>query len=272
MNKVMRFMQIRHIARMVFFLALFASCDSSKKIVYFQDLKPGTAEQLLSSAQIKFRPEDKLTIVVSSKDPQLASLFNLPIASFRAGLASNSQSMSQEMSAYTVDSQGYIDFPVLGKIQVGEMTRSELAEYIKNRLIKENLIKDPVVTVEYVNLSVFVLGEVNKPGRINIDRDKITIIDAISMAGDLTIYGKRSPVYVLRKDGNKEISYQLDLCSAEQVYSSPAYYLQQNDVIYVEPNSVRARQSTINGNNVRSTSFWMSLASLLTTITVLIVK
>lgn len=92
------------------------------------------------------------------------------------------------------------------------------------------------------------------------------------MAGDLSIYGKRNPVYVLRKEGDKETAYQLDLCSAKQIYSSPAYYLQQNDVIYVEPNSVRARQSTVNGNNVRSTSFWMSLASLLTTITVLIVK
>lgn len=274
MNKIIKIklMQIKHILGILLVIVLFSSCDSSKKVVYFQDLKPGISEQLIASTQITFRPEDKLSIVVSSKDPQLASLFNLPIASFRAGLASGAQNSNQEMSVYTVDSQGYIEFPVLGKIRVAGMTRSELAGYIKDRLIKENLIKDPVVTVEFMNLSVFVLGEVNKPGRINIDRDRITVLDAISMAGDLSIYGKRNPVYVLRKEGDKETAYQLDLCSAKQIYSSPAYYLQQNDVIYVEPNSVRARQSTVNGNNVRSTSFWMSLASLLTTITVLIVK
>ena len=123
-----------------------------------------------------------------------------------------------------------------------------------------------------MNLAISVLGEVGKPGRYNIDRDKITLLDAISMAGDLTIYGKRDNVYVMRNEGGKQTSYQVNLLSAQDVYSSPAYYLQQNDVIYVEPNSVRARQSTVNGNNVRSTSFWISLASLLTTITVLFVK
>ena len=123
-----------------------------------------------------------------------------------------------------------------------------------------------------MNLTISVLGEVGKPGRYNIDRDKITLLEAISMAGDLTIYGKRDNVYVMRNEGGKQTSYQVNLLSAQDVYSSPAYYLQQNDVIYVEPNSVRARQSTVNGNNVRSTSFWISLASLLTTITVLFVK
>ena len=152
------------------------------------------------------------------------------------------------------------------------MKREEIASYIKNELISKNLVKDPVVTVEFMNLAISVLGEVSKPGRYNIDRDKITLLDAISMAGDLTIYGKRDNVYVMRNEGGKQTSYQVNLLSAQDVYSSPAYYLQQNDVIYVEPNSVRARQSTVNGNNVRSTSFWISLASLLTTITVLFVK
>ena len=152
------------------------------------------------------------------------------------------------------------------------MKREEIASYIKNELISKNLIKDPVVTVEFMNLAISVLGEVGKPGRYNIDRDKITLLDAISMAGDLTIYGKRDNVYVMRNEGGKQTSYRVNLLSAQDVYSSPAYYLQQNDVIYVEPNSVRARQSTVNGNNVRSTSFWISLASLLTTITVLFVK
>ena len=150
------------------------------------------------------------------------------------------------------------------------MKREEIAECIKKELIKENLVKDPVVTVEFANLCISVLGEVNNPGRFSIDRDRLTILDALSMAGDLTIYGNRSKVMVLRQEGDVQRVYGLNLMSGEHIYTSPAYYLQQNDVVYVEPNAVKARQSTVNGNNVRSTSFWISLASLLTSIGILI--
>jgi polysaccharide export outer membrane protein len=160
----------------------------------------------------------------------------------------------------------------LGKIHVAGKSRSEIAAFIKDALITGNYVKDPVVTVEFMNLTISVLGEVNNPGRFNIDRDQMTLLDAISMAGDLTIYGKRDKVMVLREENGAQRVYGIDLCSASQMYASPAYNLQQNDVIYVEPNTVRARQSTVNGNNVRSTSFWISLASLLTTISVLVFK
>lgn len=123
-----------------------------------------------------------------------------------------------------------------------------------------------------MNLSVNVMGEVNRPGRYNIDKDHLTILDALSQAGDLTIYGKREKVLVLRNENGTQRVYGINLCSADHLYSSPVYYLQQNDVVYVEPNDTKARQSTVNGNNVRSTSFWISLASLLTTISVLIFK
>ena len=152
------------------------------------------------------------------------------------------------------------------------MTREEVAVYIKKELQSHDLIKDPVVTVEFMNLSVNVMGEVNRPGRYNIDKDHLTILDALSQAGDLTIYGKREKVLVLRNENGKQRGYGINLCSADHLYSSPVYYLQQNDVVYVEPNDTKARQSTVNGNNVRSTSFWISLASLLTTISVLIFK
>ena len=129
-----------------------------------------------------------------------------------------------------------------------------------------------MVTVEYMNLTVTVLGEVANPGRFSIDKDRLTLLDALSMAGDLTIYGKRDNVSVQREEGGKQVIYKVNINSGKELYASPVYYLQQNDVIYVEPNSVRARQSTVNGNNIRSASFWMSLASLLTTIVVLFVK
>ena len=123
-----------------------------------------------------------------------------------------------------------------------------------------------------MNLFVSVMGEVNHAGRIKIDRDNFTILDALSEAGDLTIYGKRDRVLVLRQENGKQHVYGVNLCDARQIYSSPVYYLQQNDVVYVEPNDTKSRQSTVNGNTVRSTSFYISLASLITSIAVLIAK
>ena len=244
-------------------------------MVYFQDLKPGeTAITLPEVKAITVRPEDKISILVNSRDPELTDLFNLPIMSRQLGQSlrnsGNTTGASQGVSAYTVDAKGEIDFPVLGKIQVAGLKREEIAEHIKNELMRRDLVKDPVVTVEFANLCVSVLGEVNNPGRFSIDRDRLTILDALSMAGDLTIYGNRSKVMVLRQEGGVQKAYGLNLTSGADVYTSPAYYLQQNDVVYVEPNEMKARQSTVNGNNVRSTSFWISLASLLTSVAILI--
>lgn len=254
---------------------LFSSCGTSKDVIYFQDLKPGETEITLPDVEsITVQPEDKISIIVNSRDPQLTDLFNLPVVSRQLGqsLRTNGASAgnNQGISGYTVNANGDIDFPVIGKIHVAGMKRDEIAQFIKDKLISGNLVKDPVVTVEFMNLCVSVLGEVNNPGRFSIDRDHLTILDALSMAGDLTIYGNRYKVLVLRQEGNTQRIYGIDLTSGEHVYSSPAYYLQQNDVVYVEPNSVKARQSTVNGNNVRSTSFWISLASLLTSIGILI--
>lgn len=255
------------------------SCSAPSQVTYFQDLRPGESEQkVVAATEIKVRPGDKLSIIVNSRDPQLTQLFNLPsftqqigqtVVSKGAGSASGS---SQGISGYTVDEEGMIDFPVLGKLEIAGKNREEVAAFIKEELLSKNLVKDPVVTVEYMNLCISVLGEVAQPGRYSIDRDKVTVLDAISMAGDLTIYGKREKVLVLREEEGVQHVYGVNLCSAEHLYTSPVYYLRQNDVVYVEPNNVRVRQSTINGNNVRSTSFWLSLASFLTTIGVLIFK
>lgn len=253
-------------------LFLLGACSTSKEIPYFQDLRPGESELTLTTpVEIKIQPKDKLSILVNSQDPRLTNLFNLPIFTQQIGQESNTES-SRGVSGYTVDTKGCIDFPVLGKIFIAGMTREEVAAHIKSELQSHDLIKDPVVTVEYMNLSIAVMGEVKNPGRYNIDKDHLTILDALSQAGDLTIYGKREKVLVLRNEEGKQRVYGVNLCSAEHLYTSPVYYLQQNDVVYVEPNDTKARQSTVNGNNVRSTSFWISLASLLTSIAVLIVK
>ena len=254
------------------------ACSTPARITYFQDLRPGESEQqVVAATEIKVRPGDKLSIIVNSRDPQLTQLFNLPYVTQQIGRGSTSTSSpsnatSQGVSGYTVDEEGMIDFPVLGKIEIAGKNREEIAAFIKEELLAKNLVKDPVVTVEYMNLCISVLGEVASPGRYSIDRDKVTLLDAISMAGDLTIYGKREKVLVLREENGVQRVYGVNLCSAEHLYTSPVYYLRQNDVVYVEPNNVRARQATVNGNNVRSTSFWISLASLLTTIAVLVFK
>lgn len=258
-------------------LALLSSCNASKEVVYFQDMRPGESEIKMPEVKsILVRPEDKISIIVNSRDPQLTDLFNLPYVSRQLGQSSFTGGMtrgtSQGVSGYTVDANGEIDFPVLGKIKVAGLQREDIAKYIKQELISRNLVKDPVVTVEFMNLCISVMGEVNTPGRFSIDRDRVTILDALSMAGDLTIYGNRSKVMVMRQEGDTQRVYGVNLTSGTHVYSSPVYYLQQNDVVYVEPNHVKARQSTVNGNNVRSTSFWISLASLLTSVAILIVN
>ena len=250
------------------------SCSTPKEISYFQDLQPGVTELTITDpVEIKVRPKDKLSILINAQDQKLTNMFNLPIVSQQIGQESTGSSgTSRGVSGYTVDTDGYINFPVLGKIKVEGMTREQIAEYLTGQLKEQELIKDPVVTVEFMNLGVSVLGEVNRPGRISINRDNLTILDALSEAGDLTIFGKREKVLVLRQENGKQRVYGINLCSADQLYTSPVYYLQQNDVVYVEPNDTKSRQSTVNGNTVRSTSFWISLASLITSIAVLIAK
>lgn len=251
---------------------LLGACSTSKNITYFQDLRPGESELTLTApVEIRIQPKDKLFILVSSQDPRLVNLFNLPILSQQIGQEATTP-VGRGISGYTVDTNGNIDFPVLGQLHIAGMTREEVAAHIKKELQSHDLIKDPVVTVEYMNLSISVMGEVNRPGRYNIEKDELTILDALSQAGDLTIFGKREKVLVMRKENGKQRVYGINLCSGEHLYTSPVYYLQQNDVVYVEPNDTKARQSTVNGNNVRSTSFWISLASLLTSIAVLIAK
>ena len=255
--------------------ALLSSCATPKEVVYFQDLQQtdGTLAAV-QAKEIRVRPDDKISIIVNSRDPQLTDLFNLPYVSRQLGQTlrsvTSTYGQSQGVSGYTVDSDGNIDFPVLGKIHVEGMTREEIGRCIKDELIGQDLVKDPIVTVEFMNLTVSVMGEVAKPGRYAIERDRITILDALSMAGDLTIYGRRDAVMVQRMEGDTLQVYELNLVSGQDVYNSPAFYLQQNDLVYVAPNDVKVRESTVNGNNIRSTSFWISLGSLLTSVAVLI--
>ena len=241
------------------FILLLSGCSNTKEVAYFQDVNNGATIDMIKSSEIKFRPNDKMTIVVNCRDPKLAALYNLPVMSQRLGEESYSNS-SYQMSLYSVDANGDINFPIVGKIHVEGLNRQEVAEAVKSKLSSE--IKDASVTVEFANMFVSVLGEVNKRGKFNIVKDRTTIMEVLGEAGDLTIQGLRTNVKVIRTNGDKQEVYTIDLTNAKELASSPAYYLQQNDVVYVEPNLMRKRQNSVNGNNVLSTSFLTSVALL----------
>lgn len=249
-----------------------SSCQSVKDVPYFQDLKPDSTVQAVTVKEITIKPDDKLAIIVKSRDPKLASLFNLSIVANNTGVSEIYDTQDRGIAKYTVDDAGNIDFPVLGRIHVGGLTRETVSRHIKQLLTDRQLLTDAVVTVEYDNLYISIMGEVNRPGRYQIKRDQLNILDALSMAGDLTIYGERKNIKILRQENGQQKAYSMDLTSARNMLASPAYYLQQNDIVYVEPNKTRARQSTVNGNNLISTSFWISIASLIASVTSIIVR
>lgn len=236
-----------------------------------QDIEVNQLEKIEAVADITVQPRDMISIVVSSKDPQLAALFNLSRVNYQVGSSSLNQSQSGQISGYTVDDEGNIDFPILGVLHIAGLTKKQIASSIKTRIIEEDLIKDAIVTVEFMNLHISVLGEVQRPGTYSIERDQINLLEALSMAGDLTIYGKRDAVFIIREEDDSRITHWVDLRSKD-IFQSPAYYLKQNDIIYVQPNTVRAGQSTINENNVKSVSLWISIASFLTSLGVLLFK
>ena len=256
--------------------ALLYSCSTPKDIAYFQDAAALNGMALQMEQQFRLRPEDKINIIVNSSNPLLEQQFTLTAKTngnsslgadvkpeTTAGGISGGNGM---LLAYTVDEQGTIDFPLLGKIRVEGMTRGEVASYIKGRLVERELVSEPIVTVEYVNLSVNVLGEVGKPGNVPITKDHFTIVDAISRAGDMTINGNRRAVMVNRNvDGVNEVHY-IDMTNMQQALLSPAYYLQQNDLVYVVPNNKKKRESTEMGNTFHTPYIWLSIATFITSL------
>ncbi|MBR1668771.1 MAG: polysaccharide biosynthesis/export family protein [Bacteroidaceae bacterium] len=236
---------------MVTIIALLTSCSTPKDIAYFQDFNPGKSIIVQNPVEIKFRADDEILIQVSSGKQELDAQFSLSSGGSGGG-----------GSRYTIDTEGCIRFPLLGKIHVAGLNRQELQEMIREQIMESGLIRDPIVTVDYSNLYVIVLGAAGA-GRIQIDRDKFTILDAIGSGGDLNINGLRTNVKVIRESYGKKTVYEVNLCSAEDLYSSPVYYLQQNDVIYVEMNKKEKRNATVMGNSTVQPSFWMGLATFI---------
>ena len=246
----------KKLAKLIILLSgalILASCSSRtyRNINYLQDVTSDSTWKMTANAGVVIQPKDQLSIQAGSE-----------ITATSYG--------NQRLLGYVVDNDGDIDFPILGTIHVAGLNRWQLSRLIKEELEDRELLKGAVVTVEFMNFSISVLGEVNSPGSYTVSGDKITILQALSLAKDLTIYGKRDNITVIREQNGKRESYKIDLRS-KNLFDSPAYYLQQNDVVYVEPNKVRARQSTLNENNVRSVGFWTSIGSFLTSVANLII-
>lgn len=248
--------------------ALLTSCKTPTNITYLQDVNANVPIQTQADGYIRFQPGDKLSIYVHSRDEKLMNLFNLIQGTTATYMTSNNGGLY----AYTVDNNGNIDFPVLGLVHVQGLTRTEVAQTIKTMLDKEDLCKDAVITVTFYDMNFSVLGTVTGAGVKQITKDKITILEAIAMASDLQIDGKRNNILVMRQEGDQQVPYRVDLTSAESIYNSPVYYIRQNDVVYVEPNDKFKRNSTVMSNDAFRPTFWMSLASFLASMAAILLK
>lgn len=250
-------------------LAGLVSCTPSKKMIYLQgaDELANDPQTIVQNYELKITPDDQLLITVSSKDGELLELFaNSEV------LGSSGSTSIQESVGLRVDKEGKIEVPVLGEMQVAGLTRGELAKAIEAKLVEGDYIKDPTVTVQIRNFKVTVMGEVNSPGVQTVTGDRLTILEALTMAGDLAPSGKRDNILVVREEGDRRVSYVVDLTSREKVLTSPCYYLKQNDVIYVQPNkSIGVKGSATMSFISASGSILSVIASVLSIVSMIIV-
>ncbi|MBC2844978.1 polysaccharide biosynthesis/export family protein [Winogradskyella flava] len=259
-------MKIRFLFLIIFSTLLSTSCVSSKKLIYFQDEAIEEGLTVSEPEQLIYKPDDILVINVSALDPETVKPFNLPVVINNGGTNLMSAQGNQQVQTYLVDYNGNIEFPVLGTIKVVGLTRTELTSLLTERI--RTMVNNPIVNVRLANFTVTILGEVSRPGTFTIQDERVTLLEALGMANDLTIFGKRENVKLIREvDGKKKFAY-IDLTSVNTV-NSPVYYLQQNDVIYVEPNKARVRSSTYNQNNGVLIS---AIGTLTTIIAVFLVK
>lgn len=245
---------------------LLSSCSMAKKIPYFKDLESSKEEIPVVQNEPIIHNDDMLSIVVSAMDPITVAPFNLPIISYSSP-GEEKLSTTPTMQPYVVDINGEINFPILGKIKIGGLKKSEAVALIKEKL--QPYLKDPIITIQFLNYKITILGEVTRPGTYTISNEHTSILQALGIAGDLTIYGRRDNVLLIReKEGGKKEYIRMDLTQTD-ILSSPFYYLQQNDVIYVEPNKTRINtviSSAASTNAAIYLSTISSLASVATTI------
>jgi len=242
---------------LILIIVVISSCTSSKEIIYFQDEPINNLETINLTSDIVYKPNDLITINVSALDPETVKPFNLPVIT--NSISSLRPEGDIKMQTYIVDINGNIEFPVLGSIKVGELTRIQATLMLKERI--SEYVTDPIINIRLTNFTVTVLGEVNKPGSYTIEDEKISLLEAIGLAGDLTIHGKRENVFLIREKNGVKRFTKFDLTSIN-VLNSPSFYLEQNDVVYIEPNPAKIRSASYNQNYIVIISAIGTLATI----------
>jgi len=258
-----------HLLAALLITALLAGCGSSEKIAYLQGTETMSAEEFAVATTLydaRILPKDLLTVVVSTTDPEASKPFNLVMPTISQGITTSASSQGQ-LQTYLVDNNGQIEFPVVGMITVKGLTKREAEEKVKG-LLATYLKEEPVVTVRFVNYKISVIGEVARPNTFTIQNEKVNVMEALAMAGDMTIWGRRDNVKILREDaeGNKRV-IMMNLNDPYVIFH-PDFYLQQNDVVYVEPNKVKAKNSEIGS----ATGIWLSATSIMISVATLLIN
>lgn len=217
-------------------MLLFSSCLVNKKVVFVEDMIPDTTYSMMEPPPLQIQKGDRLDIVISSQMPELAAPFNVGLGAYQVGEQGDVVTSSSQRAnkGYLVDDQGSIDFPILGSLYVNGLTIDHIKNMISDRLIEEKFISDPVVNVELVNLRINMMGEVNSVGVLEVPDGRITLLEAITKAGGLTVNAAPERIRVIRQSDGERMVFVNDILS-RNIFESPTYYLQQNDIVYVEP-------------------------------------
>ncbi|MEN9907188.1 MAG: hypothetical protein RLZZ540_329 [Bacteroidota bacterium] len=239
---------------LVFVLFLF-SCTPRKDIVYYQNIDTLSSKEKINSYEIKIQPDDLLSINVTAEDPQAV----IPFGGNSDSLGSVASSPSTVGASYLVDDEGFINFPVLGKLKVSGLTRSELLKLFENKIAP--YVKNPIIIIRIINFKISVQGEVNATGVFPVKSERVTLIEALSMAGDLTIKGRRDNILIIREIDGVKSYFRVDITKADFI-NSPFYYLAQNDVVYVEPIKNKINEANTNPN----TTLYLSAVSMFVTL------
>jgi len=240
-----------------------SACVSKKDIVYFQNDEIDQAK-VSNSYKTVIKPDDLLQITITALDIEAVRPFNLAAVTYST--SSNSAIGVAQQQTYLVDTKSEIEFPVLGKIKIGGLTRDEAINLLKEKL-SPDYIKEPNINISIANYKISILGDVQRPGSYNISNERITILDALALAGDVNISAQRNNILIIREEGAKKVQYRVDLRS-NKLLTSAVYYLQQNDVVYVEPNYARIQSASANS----STSLFISITGLVITIVSLLTR
>ena len=258
---------MKHLGIFILGALLLASCATNKRAAYIQQVQTDIPTAIEQDYQIRIKPLDRLTVTINSKDPELAAPFNAA-SSYNSlnGLSSYSSSSNGNLQILTVDKEGKIQLPIIGEIDCDGLTRNELAKKIENTIRENGMVHDPIVIIQFADVKFSVLGEVARPGQVSITKDRISHFDALAMAGDLTIYGQRENVALIREENGMRTVHYFDLKNPD-ILTSPYFYLQQDDVVYVTPNKYKAQAGEINQNR----SFYISLVSVAVSVATLLV-